>query len=90
MKQNELQHFFITKLNPYFSSEIGSDWVLVKGSCNIIDYASNIEELLIRSDLIGIDRKCISLYANAFTGDISEYLTEDYFNCKDRIIWVNQ
>ena len=49
-----------------------------------------MDELLIRADLMGINKDNISFYANQFTGDITEYISEDYFNCKDRIQWVNQ
>ena len=49
-----------------------------------------MDELLIRADLMGINKDNISFYANQFTGDITEYTSEEYFNCKDRIQWVNQ
>ena len=50
----------------------------------------NMDELLIRADLRGINKDNISLYSNQYTGDITEYITTEYFNCKDRIQWVNQ
>lgn len=84
--------YYITKLDPDFISELNLkyDWVLVDWKYCIIDHANNMEELLIKADLRGINKSQIRLYANQFTGDISEYLTEEYFNCKDKIAWVNQ
>ena len=49
-----------------------------------------MDELLIRADLRGINKDNISLYTNQYTGDITEYITTEYFNYKDIIQWANQ
>ena len=84
--------FYITKIDPDCIKNPNNkfDWVLLDCHLCVIDHAPNMDELLIRADLRGINKDNISLYTNQFTGDISEYISEEYFNCKDRIQWVNQ
>ena len=84
--------YYITKINPdSIKNPINKlDWFLLDCHFCVIDYAYNMDELLIRADLMGINKNNISLLTNQFTGDITEYTSEDYFNCKDRIQWVNQ
>lgn len=84
--------YYITKIDPdSIKDPINKlDWFLLDCNFCIIDRAHNMDELLIRADLMGINKDNISFYANQFTGDITEYTSEDYFNCKDRIQWVNQ
>ena len=84
--------FYITKIDPDCIKNHSNkfDWFLLDCNFCIIDHAHNMDELLIRADLRGINKDNISLYSNQYTGDITEYISEDYFNCKDRIQWVNQ
>lgn len=89
--KNNHEYYYITKIDPDSISEpnVKYDWVLVDWKYCVIDHANNMDELLIKADLRGINKDQISLYANQFTGDISKYLSEDYFSCKDRIAWAN-
>lgn len=84
--------YYITRIDPdSIKNPINKlDWFLLDCNFCVIDRAHNMDELLIRADLMGINKDNISFYANQFTGDITEYTSEDYFNCKDRIAWVNQ
>ncbi len=87
-----ISKYYITKLDPDFICEpnLKYNWVLVDWKYCIIDHANNMDELLIKADLRGINKSQITLHANQFTGDISDYLTEEYFNGQDGITWVNQ
>ena len=81
MKNKENNTYFVTKIIPMWRSiykTIGTDWILADEYHNIIIHSPNMDEILIKANLMGIENKNIYLLVNDAVGSVNKYLSNDY------------